>query len=38
MGILKKVASLSNAKCSREKPLMERRYNFKYGDITAKRP
>jgi hypothetical protein len=25
----KKVASLSNAKCSGEKPPMERRYNYK---------
>jgi hypothetical protein len=34
----KKVASLSNAKCSREKPLMERRYNYLgYGDYNGKK-
>jgi hypothetical protein len=31
------VASLLNAKCSREKPLMERRYNYWYGDYNGKK-
>jgi hypothetical protein len=31
------VAPLSNAKCSREKPLMERRYNFWYGDYNGRK-
>jgi len=35
--IQKKVVLLSKAKYSREKPLMERRYNYRYGDFNSKK-